>query len=116
MSKENAGLPEGFEDLQPFVKEWGNLKTQDERYRRRQSLPMARILAYYEAVTPRLQSIFDHLDEYPFGEPLPASEDLLLRVVMGMSEVAHAVEMYGQPRVPHAPEEHSAPISGTSCA
>jgi hypothetical protein len=36
-------LPERFDDLSPFVSEWGNLETQDERYRQRQRLPMDRL-------------------------------------------------------------------------
>lgn len=116
MTLNDTCLPADFEDLEPFIEEWGGLETQDERYRRRQTLPMARLLAYYQVVTPRLQAIFDHLDSYPFGEPLPAPEALLLRLVMGMSEVAQAVEMYGQPRVPHAPEDHSVSIFGTTSA
>lgn len=103
-------LPRGFEDLAPFVVEWGSVETQDERYRQRQRLPMERLSAYYEAVAPRLKAIFDHLDSFPYGAPLPASEALLFRVVMAMSEVAQAVEVFGQPTVPRAPEGHSVPI------
>jgi len=103
-------LPRGFEELAPFVEEWGDLETQDERYRRRQKLPMKRLDAYYDAVTPRLQAIFDHLDSFPFGEPLPPPEALLFRVVMGMTEVAQAVEVFGQPTVPQSPLDHSVPI------
>jgi hypothetical protein len=103
-------LPKGFEDLAPFVEEWGDLETQDERYRRRQKLPMERLLAYYETVKPHLTAIFQHLDSFPFGQPLPAPEALLFRVVMGMTEVAQAVEVFGQPTVPQTPFDHSVPI------
>ena len=103
-------LPKGFEELAPFVDEWGDLETQDERYRRRQRLPIERLDAYYKVVSPRLRAIFDHLDGFPFGEPLPAPEALLFRVVMGMTEVAQAVEVFGQPTVPQTPLDHSVPI------
>lgn len=116
MADQTVRLPAGFADLEPFVGEWGALETQDQRYLQRQSLPMERLRAYYDAVTPRLQAIFDHLDRFPFGGELPPPERLLLHVVMGMSEVAQAVEMYGQPRVPHAPPGHSVTIEGASCA
>ncbi len=109
-----AKLPTGFEDLEPFVAEWGGLTTQDERYQLRQVLPMERLTAYYVAVSPRLDAIFDHLDLFPFGEPLPPDEALLFRVALGMSEVAQAVEMYGQPTVPHAPAGYSVRIDGLS--
>ena len=105
-----AELPKGFEDLAPFVEEWGDVETQDGRYRRRQSLPMERLDAYYKAVTPRLQAIFDHLGTFSYGPPLPAAEALLFRVVMAMTEVAQAVEVFNQPTVPHAPKDHSVKI------
>lgn len=105
-----TSLPTGFEDLLPFVDEWGRLKTQDERYRQRQHLPMERLDAFYTAVCPRLKAIFDHLDSFQYGQPLPPAEALLFRIVMAMSEVAHAVEIFGQPAVPYAQPNHSVPI------
>lgn len=110
MTEATAPLPGGFEDLAPFVGEWGSLETQDERYVRRQELPMARLQAYYDAVQPRLDAIFDHLDSFPYGPPLPDAEARLFRLVLAMSEVAQAVEVYGQSTVPHAPPDHSVTI------
>lgn len=110
MSQETVSLPQGFEDLAPFVAEWGHLETQDARYVRRQELPMARLQAYYDAVQPRLEAIFDHLDSFPYGPELPGPEALLFRLVLAMSEVAQAVEVYGQPTVPYAPPNHSVTI------
>lgn len=104
-------LPKQFDDLAPFIAEWGALATQDERYRQRQKLPMERLDAYYRAVCPRLEAVFDHLDGFPYGTPLPAAEALLFRVVMAMTEVTQAVETFGQPTVPLAPPDHSAPIT-----
>jgi hypothetical protein len=110
-------LPAGFEDLAPFVAEWGDLETQDQRYGQRQRLPMARLQAYYDVVQPRLRAIFDHLDRFPYGDPpLPEPEALLFRVVMAMAEVAQAVEVYGQPTVPHAPPNHSVSIEAVGRA
>lgn len=105
-----CALPEGFEYLRPFVVDWGSLETQDDRYLRRQSLPMERLTAYYKAVAPQLSAIFEHLDQFPFGEPLPPPEALLHNIVMAMAEVAQAVEIYGASSVPNAPVGHSVPI------
>lgn len=111
MSEPSAELPPKFADLSAFVDEWGKLTSQDERYLRRQELPMERLNAYYQTVAPRLPAIFDHLDQFAFGVALPEPEALLHRVVMAMTEVAHAVEVYGQPTIPHTPVGHSVPIS-----
>jgi hypothetical protein len=110
MKEQTTQLPRQFSDLASFIAEWGELETQNERYLRRQTLPMERLTAYYDAVGPRLKSIFEHLDRFPFGAPLPAPEALLLRVVLAMTEVAQAVEVFGQPTVPFAPENHSVKI------
>lgn len=107
---ENSQLPEGFEALAPFVAEWGHLHSADERYRQRQRLPMERLQAFYNAATPCLPAVFEHLNRFPFDQPLPAAEALLFRTVMGMTEVAQAVEVFGQPAVPYAPPEHSVAI------
>ena len=100
-------LPSLFEELEAFVAEWGDLETQDQRYLRRQSLPMERLTAYYAAVCPRLQGIFEHLDGFAFDAPLSPPQARLQRLVMAMSEVAPAVEVFGQPGVPGIPIGHS---------
>ena len=116
LTQQTALLPKGFEDLAPFIAEWGSLTTQDQRYIQRQALPMARLQAYYDVVQPRLRAIFDHLDTFPYGGDLPEPEALLFRVVMAMAEVAQAVETYGQPTVPHAPKNHSVLIESVGRA
>lgn len=105
-------LPADFADLTPFIAEWGHLDSQDQRYGRRQELAMDRLLAYYVAVAPRLEAIFAHLDRFPHAAPLPPPEAMLLRVVMAMSEVAQAVELFKTPSVPGVPANHSVTITG----
>jgi hypothetical protein len=102
-----SALPGGFEDLEPFVGEWGGLGTQNERHARRGALPMTRLAAYYDTVAPRLKAIFDHLDGFAFDAPLPEREAVLWRLVLGMTEVAQAIEALGQPEVAHAPRDQS---------
>jgi hypothetical protein len=98
-----------FAFLEPFVATWGNLTTQDERYRKRQEMPQGELEAFHAALAPRLEEIFDHLDQFD-PNALPEAEALLFRVVLGLTEASQAVEIFGQPRVPFAPMSHSVDI------
>ncbi|MDT0509643.1 hypothetical protein [Novosphingobium sp. MMS21-SN21R] len=101
----HVALPEQFAFLQPFVASWGDLRTQDERYLRRQQLPQGELEAFHAALAHRLEDVFVHLDQFD-PRALPESEALLFRVVLGLTEASQAVEIFGQPRVPHAPYPH----------
>lgn len=101
-----SALPAQFAFLEPYVATWGDLRTQDERYLKRQELPYAELEAFHAALAPRLEEVFSYLDGFD-PAALPESEALLLRVVLGLTEAAQAVEIFGQPRVPYAPFPHS---------
>jgi hypothetical protein len=98
-------LPEGFEPLQPFADTWGKLETQEERYLLRQHSAMQELKAFYDAATPRLDAVFNHLDKFPMDK-LPGPEAALYRTVLGLTEAAIAVEAFNQPCVPYAPFPH----------
>jgi len=74
-------LPMQFDDLAQFVAEWGELETQDERYRNARSCRWSGSIAI-TARCAALGAIFDHLDSFPYDSPLPAAEALLFRMVM----------------------------------
>jgi hypothetical protein len=106
MNPVNNGLPEGFADLQPFVAVWGGLSTPEARYLQRQESRIEDLRAFYDAVVPRFKEALAYLDTFPMDEPLPAPEALLYRVILGLTEVAAAVEVYNQPRVPYVAYPH----------
>jgi hypothetical protein len=108
-------LPDGFADLEPFLADWGELHTQEERYQRRQQLPFEALEAFHAAAAPRLAAVFAHLDSFPFGQ-LPEREARLRRLILGLTEAAQAVEIFGQSRVPHARDGHSVAIGGVPVA
>jgi hypothetical protein len=110
MQEQASDLPQQFRDLGEFLGDWGELTTQDERYLRRQSLPMPRLLAFHQAAAPRLPAILDHLDSHPFGIPLPRGEELLRRLALAMAEAAQAVEVYGEPGIARVRPGHSVPM------
>lgn len=106
---ESVNLPAGFEDLAPYAAVWGSLETQEERYLQRQHSTMKQLKAYYDATAPRLNAIFDHLDQFPM-DALPDSEALLYRTALGLTEAAMAIEVFNQPCVPYAPFPHKMAI------
>ena len=105
----NTALPAGFETLSQFVDTWGRLESQEQRYLQRQHCSMQELKAFYDAVAPRLDEIFNHLDIFPMDK-LPEPEALLYRVTLGLTEAAMAIEVFDQPCVPYAPFPHKMAI------
>ena len=93
----DAGLPPGFEDLQPYIS-WA-LPTEEERYRKRMNAPIEELGEVYAAVRPRAAAARDYLDE--FGpEPLPLDAQRLLWLLFSMITMSYAVDVFAAPRVP----------------
>jgi hypothetical protein len=109
MTEQTASLPGGFEGFSPYAETWGKLKSQEDRYLLRQSSTMEELNEFYQVAVPRLEQVFDHLDKFPL-ESLPPSEALLFNTILGLTEVAQAVELFNQPRVPYAPFPHEIDI------
>src|SRR3546814_20620860 len=99
-------LPAGFEELAEFLEEWGPLDTENKRYQPRRRKSFEELRHFYDRVTPRLEDIFRHLDQFEYG-PLPEAEQGLFRIALGLAEVAQAVEVLGQPGVPTTSPQHS---------
>jgi len=87
---ETQALPEGFEDLQPFVAKWA-LKGQKARYSQMLAVDMAELRALYDAVLPRVEAIVAHLDRFPLDE-YPPAEQALFDLAATFAETAHPVD------------------------
>jgi hypothetical protein len=99
-------LPPAFADLAPFLSTWGTLETQEQRYLARQHMRFAELRAFYDRMAPRIREILTHLDRFPVDQPLPAPEEALYRLALGLTEAAAAVEVYGMAEVPFVPKPH----------
>lgn len=99
-------LPEAFADLDGVLAEWAEIGEPSARYLARQSSSMATLRAFYDLVAPRLDAIMDHLDSFAMDTPLPPPEQRLYNIALMLPEVALAVELYGEPGVPHAGKPH----------
>jgi hypothetical protein len=95
-TRAGAGLPEGFERLEP-VAAW-SLRTETERIRRRQASSFAEIAEFRDAVLPELPRIFEYLNAKDLGA-LSANDENLLFLTLALAEVAPAVEFYRQAAV-----------------
>lgn len=97
-------LPEGFEDLETWVQEWA-MSTQNLRWDKRLSSTAEELIAFYQAVQPRLEKILAHADLYEIGE-LPEASARLYSLALMVAEIAPNVELYnGSPDVPHSYDE-----------
>jgi len=102
-------LPESFEELEPFLQEWGSAHDIAERYQVRQGLSFERLHAFHKAMAPRLEEVFVHLDRFSYRQ-LPPPEDALFTLALGLTEAAQAVEIFGEPCVPSALPGHAVEI------
>jgi hypothetical protein len=90
-------LPAAFQDLVPFLP-WALTKEQ-ERTTKRVSSTQEEILAFYTAMLARLDAITAYLKQFPL-DGMPADAQTLFHLSLSLIEVANAVEMYQQPRLP----------------
>jgi hypothetical protein len=90
-------LPAEFADVEPFA-EWC-LPTEPERYAKRLASTMEDMSAFYDAITPRTEAAFAHLDQLPL-DALPDDAKHLLWMLQSMVMVSFPVELWRQPRVP----------------
>ena len=99
---EHALLPARFAALETLAKEWA-LAAADDRLSKRMRSSMAEVETFYRTMLPQLEAALLYLDEFEFGQ-LPGPERRLHWLTLAMAEAALAVEIYGTPTLPMAPE------------
>ena len=92
-----ATLPDEFADLQPFVERWA-LATETGRNTQRHAVGMEAILAFKDAMLPRVDAVVQWLNEFPLNA-LPDAAKPLMYLLLSFAEIAPAVEFYKQPAV-----------------
>ena len=92
-----ASLPPAFADLEPFVERWA-LASTNARERTRQTSSFPDIEAFYDAMRPRLEAVFEHLDSFDVSA-MPADAERLLLLSFGYVEAAIAVEIFKAPGI-----------------
>jgi hypothetical protein len=89
-------LPASFSDLEPLIA-WA-LGSESEREDRRLASTLDELRAFYDAITPRIESIVAYLSQFALDE-MPSQARELLHMALSWTEIASAVEIYRQPRV-----------------
>ena len=87
-----ALLPQGFEDLAPFL-DWA-LEPERTRTAKKVESSMEEIGAFYDAMMPRLEEIIAYLDGLPGGDERPAPAQRLYLMSLSLVEIANLVEIY----------------------
>ncbi|MBZ5790580.1 hypothetical protein K8353_10700 [Burkholderia contaminans] len=102
---ESTRLPEGFEDLAPFLAGW-NAPTSHERWIRRAAAPYPEIVRFYEVMFARAEAATAYLEQFPLDDmPVPARN--LFRLLLSLCHASVAVEMHQASGIRHAPAEHA---------
>ena len=90
-----ALLPAAFADLEPYAT-WC-LATETERFDQRMRSSMPELLAFYDALRPRLDEAIELCDKHGLDD-LPDDVEHLLQLIYSYVMVSMAVEIFGQPK------------------
>jgi hypothetical protein len=92
-----SSLPVTFQALAPFLP-WA-LSKEQERTAKRMASTQEEILTFYNAMLSRMDAITNYLKQFPL-DGMPVEAETLFHLSLSLIEVANAVEMYKQPRLP----------------
>lgn len=93
----SALLPNGYEELSPFISKWA-LETEVERFRARLASDLTEIRVFYDAIFPHMDAIMVFLADYPASEfrDLPKPVENLYRLALAYMEVSHPIDLRWQ--------------------
>ena len=95
---DDALLPPGFSDLEPFAETWC-LASEPERYAKRLASTLDEMQAFYDAMFPRAEEAIAYLETIPFDD-LPDDARRLLHLLYSLIMVSFPVEIWRQPYIP----------------
>jgi hypothetical protein len=94
----DSQLPQGFSDLERFVRDWA-LPTRAQRYEMRLNKPYDELVTFYDAIAPRAEEAIAYLNQLDINE-LPDNAARLLHLLYSMILVSYAVNVFKQNRIP----------------
>ena len=90
-------LPQDFQDLTQWTEHWGHT-TEAERNLARVTSEMAKIQAFYDAMSPRMEALLEFLASY--GDHAPPEVNNLANLGKSFMEASLCVELFHEPTVP----------------
>ena len=102
---EEAILPAGFEDLEPFVEHWTHDQFQS-RWNARAEMAMPQIQAFYDAILPRAEEALALIQPLDL-EQLTGPMARLYQLVLSLAHAAMAVEVHRAPRAKYSAYPHN---------
>lgn len=93
-------LPNEFDDLLNLTTEWA-LPSFQERYAKRASSTQEELIKLYDTLLPHMPNIMAYLDKYNCGVAPHQKVEQLFWLALTFMDVSPAVELFGQPTVPH---------------
>ncbi|MGQ7937609.1 hypothetical protein [Paraburkholderia sp. D1E] len=108
VSRDSNRLPEGFEDLEPFLEHWST-PTSHERWINRAATPYPEVVKFYDAMFARAEEATVYLEQFPLNE-MPEPAQNLFRLLLALCHASVAVEMHQASGIRHAPPKHALQI------
>jgi hypothetical protein len=109
VSRDSKRLPEGFEDLEPFVGHWSTA-TSHERWIKRAATPYPDIVSFYDAMFARADEATVYLERFPLND-MPEPAQNLFSLLLALCHASVAVEMHQAAGIRHAPPTHGLQIA-----
>jgi hypothetical protein len=110
-------LPEGFQDLLPYV-DWAK-PTELERNSKRWSATLEESRRFYDAMIDRGAAALEYLGRVPLDE-IHGPDRTLLDMCLALAECSATIEMYGEPQPKYVfpiarfrPTHDAWPLAGT---
>lgn len=85
-----AGLPEGFADLERFLERW-RLRDAQERMEAMAAADIEDLRELSTAMLPRIEAVVNHLNAFPLDDML--AEQALFELALTFAEVTHPVDL-----------------------
>lgn len=94
-----------FSDLSRFIDNWG-LDSAHDRLKKRSTVDLTELNAFYDAVTPRLEEIIEFLNQFPVNE-IPEQFKPIAYMALAICEVDDPINVWKSSNLEYISEPSS---------